>query len=285
MAKRILNYRSFNIFTIEKQVWDYGYHSHNFYELILIDEGMGMHHINGVTFGYKKGDIFLLTPADFHEFIIDQSTHFTYIKFNDSFLENLPIYMSKSNWKGMFLIALSGKWVKDGSWIANRDESLAVFQLAKLLLYEFANKQLQNIDVIACLLNALLTIIVRNMNHGSGREKRSLTEEKRIENILSYINVNVLDKEKMKLKAMADEFLMSENYISIFVKRHTGASIQSHIAQHKIKAAERLLTQSNYNINEIADRLGFSDSSHFIKLFRKYFTVSPVTYRNNHAKK
>jgi AraC-like DNA-binding protein len=49
----------------------------------------------------------------------------------------------------------------------------------------------------------------------------------------------------------------------------------------KIKAAEKLLKQSNYNINEIADQLGFNDASHFNKIFRSYKNMPPSLFRKN----
>ncbi|WP_422100095.1 helix-turn-helix domain-containing protein [Tenacibaculum maritimum] len=43
--------------------------------------------------------------------------------------------------------------------------------------------------------------------------------------------------------------------------------------------ATRLLKQTNLNISEIADKTGFSDSSHFNKTFKKYTGRNPSAFR------
>lgn len=277
--KRIINFRSFNVFVLEKEFWDYGYHNHNFYELILIENGKGKHRLNGVTFPYKKGDIFLLTPSDTHEFIIEDKTKFIYIKYTEQFLLDLLAFRKNNDWKESLRLTLSGKILIYETIVQNKKEAANVFQLSKLLLHEFSNRHSFNEEVIADLFSALLTIIVRNINQLSGKKSWLSVDGEKIDKILSYISINALDKEKMRISAMAVEFLLSANYISIFVKKHTGLSIQNHILKYKIKAAEKLLKQSRHNINEIAEKLGFNDASHFNKIFKKQYGISPLRFR------
>lgn len=276
---RIINFRSFNVFILEKEFWDYGYHNHNFYELILIENGKGKHRLNDVTFAYKKGDIFLLTPWDTHEFLIEKKTKFTYIKYTEQFLGELLDLRKNNNWKESLRLTLSGKRFIYETIVQNKEEAAHVFLLSKLLLHEFTNRHFFNEEVIADLFSALLTIIIRNINQVSGRKSWLSVEGEKIDKMLSYIAINALEKEKMKIPVIANEFLMSANYISIFVKKHTGLSIQNHVLKYKINAAEKLLKLSNYNINEIAEKLGFNDASHFNKIFKKQSGISPLRFR------
>lgn len=45
--------------------------------------------------------------------------------------------------------------------------------------------------------------------------------------------------------------------------------------------AERLLEQSEYRIEEIALRVGYTDPSHFSRAFRRWTGSSPRQYRNH----
>lgn len=276
--KRIVNFSSFNVFSIEKEVWDIEYHNHNFYELIVIASGKGTHYLNGITFTYKKGDAFLLRPSDAHTFSIKNKTRFIYIKFTEHHIwESLQADKKSELNKVVRLMMEDSSFVYDSA-ITNKTDRKHLLQLAMVLLYEFSNKRIYSKETSADLFSAIITILIRNIMNSGGRERVSKGINQ-AERILYYINVNAMDAEKMKLEHLAKEFMLSRNYISIYIKKQTGFSIQQHVMHHKIKAAEKLLNQSSYNINEIADRLGFNDASHFNKIFRTYKNMSPSAFR------
>lgn len=278
--KRIVNFSSFNVFSIEKEVWDIEYHNHNFYELIVVESGKGIHHLNGVTFTYKKGDVFLLRPSDAHEFSIKNKTRFIYIKFTEQHIwESLQTDKKKELSKVVQMLMEDRSFVYESA-IKNKADREHLLQLARILLHEFTDKNLYHKETCADLFSAMMTILIRNTMNSGGLEQiaQGLNQAERI---LYYINVNAMNPEKMKLEHLAKEFMLSPNYISIYIKKQTGFSVQQHVMQHKIKAAEKLLKQSNYNINEIADQLGFNDASHFNKIFKSYTNTAPSAFRKS----
>ncbi|HCA09676.1 helix-turn-helix domain-containing protein [Chryseobacterium sp.] len=278
--KRIVNFSSFNVFSIEKEVWDIEYHNHNFYELIVIESGKGTHHLNGVTFTYKKGDVFLLRPSDAHEFSIKSKTRFIYIKFTEQHIwKSLQTDKKRELSKIVQMLMEDRSFVYESA-IKNKADREHLLQLARILLHEFTDKNLYNKETCVDLFSAMMTILIRNTMNSGGLEQ--ITQGlNQTEKILYYINVNAMNPDKMKLEHLAKEFMLSPNYISIYIKKQTGFSVQQHVMQHKIKAAEKLLKQSNYNINEIADQLGFNDASHFNKIFKSYKKRSPSSFRKN----
>ncbi|AZA50127.1 helix-turn-helix domain-containing protein [Chryseobacterium carnipullorum] len=276
--KRIVNFSSFNVFSIEKEVWDIEYHNHNFYELIVVESGKGTHHLNGLTFMYKKGDVFLLRPSDAHEFSIKNKTKFIYIKFTEQQLWEKLQTDKKSELSNVIQLLMEDRSFVYESAIRNKADQEHLLQLAKILLHEFSNKSYYSRETSADLFSAIMTIVIRNAMNNGGMERISQGLNQ-TEKILYYINVHAMDPDKMKLEYLAREFMLSPNYISIYIKKQTGFSVQQHVMQQKMKAAERLLKQSNYNINEIADQLGFNDASHFNKIFRAHKSKSPSAFR------
>ncbi len=278
--KRIINFRAINIFKLELGVWEYGYHNHNFYELILVEKGVGIHCRNKVNFSYKPGDIFLLTPADYHEFIIQEHTQFIYLKFTDQYISELIPMSSNQSWKSAVHLLLKLNHVSFEPIVRNVNESNKIFSIVKILLSEFRGKNVFSSEIIQTLFIALLSVLIREINHPTNENKWLTLGGEKIDQILSYINMYALDKERMRVNNLARKFAMSENYISIFVKKHSGLSIQSHIMHYKMRAAEKLLKESQYNINEIAVELGFSDAGHLNKMIRRYFSCTPSAMRN-----
>lgn len=277
--KRIINFRDFNVFTVEKEVWDVEYHNHNFYELIAIDSGKGKHRLNDITFSYKKGDVFLLQPSDQHEFTISKKTKFIYIKFTDHYISTYLLPGKNKNVKETIQLLLTGRSVKYESAVLNSEDRKYFIRLAHHLLYEFSAKKKYHEEVITELFSMMITLLCRNLNNDPEATTWKNTELSKIDRILTYISIYALNETKMRIENIAGEFLLSPNYISIYVKNQTGFSIQQHVIQYKMKTAEKLLLHSDYTINEIADKLNFTDASHFNKLFTKYKNTSPSKYK------
>jgi AraC-like DNA-binding protein len=165
------------------------------------------------------------------------------------------------------------------SILKGKAETKQAFQLAEMLLLIYnTNKRYQPI-LNGQLFYALLTLLSGNLITQHEETPWENTESDKIENILSYLSMHAFNKAMVKLETMASHFSMSPHYISIYVKKHTGISIQNHVLQYKLKTAEKLLTKSNYNMNEIAQQLGFNDSSHLNKIFKKYKGVSPTKFK------
>jgi transcriptional regulator GlxA family with amidase domain len=51
------------------------------------------------------------------------------------------------------------------------------------------------------------------------------------------------------------------------------------LLQKRLEYAEHLLETSNKNINEITDECGFENATHFSRVFKEKFGLSPLLYR------
>jgi len=58
----------------------------------------------------------------------------------------------------------------------------------------------------------------------------------------------------------------------------------NYLRTKKIEKAMDLLTQSDYSVSEICFQIGFSDTSHFTKTFKKHTKQSPLSFRSNNKK-
>lgn len=279
--KRFNSFHSVNVFAAEFEKWEYEVHKHNFYELIFVEEGEGTHVLNDIPYPFKQNDVFLLTPNDAHEFEIKQKIKFIYLQFTEQiFLEKLNT-QKKTYWEEALRNVLIQFENTESSIICCKQDKEHIHALLKVMLYEYTNKGLFNNEVILELFGSIMSIVTRNINQRKLPIKGLNKNTAKINQILTYIRIHALDSEKMQIHNMAANFFMSPNYISIFVKKHSGLSIQQHIMQIKLKFAERLLKQKRFTINEVADRLGFNDASHFNKTFKKYKLLSPSMFMHH----
>lgn len=86
--------------------------------------------------------------------------------------------------------------------------------------------------------------------------------------------------ENFKLQVMAELCHISPSYFSRIFAKETGENFTVFVARLKIEWAKQLLETTDLSINEISDAFGFSDTSYFIKTFKKFENLTPTIYRN-----
>jgi AraC-like DNA-binding protein len=77
----------------------------------------------------------------------------------------------------------------------------------------------------------------------------------------------------------AEQLCISKQYLSLIVKNKTRVSIGTILSSMRTEVATRLLREPDLTIQEIAEKLSFSDQSSFGKFFKKHTGVSPLKYR------
>lgn len=105
-------------------------------------------------------------------------------------------------------------------------------------------------------------------------------------NILSpvyeYIEKNIFSN--LSLSAVAAACNISANYLSRLFSKFNDMTFSNYVNQKKIEYAKKILLSTDMSVNEVASRLGFSDCSYFIKVFRKITGNSPSQYRQQTQK-
>ena len=80
-------------------------------------------------------------------------------------------------------------------------------------------------------------------------------------------------------KQIADEIHINPDYMSHLFHKKTGVSLMSYISEQRINTAKRLLATTMLPLQQIAERVGFSNSSYFHRQFKKTVGVTPQQYR------
>src|SRR6056297_93007 len=239
MAKRFFSKHALNIFSLELEEWEFPLHNHNFYELIFIQNGSGLHSVNGVSMDYNEKDIFLLTPRDEHSFEIKEKTMFIFVKFTEQLFIEKTESSVKGRWQRRIDSVLCNPNSSPGSVVSEVGEKKKVFAILELLRIEYEKRDFFSRQITLDLFGALLTTIVQSINN----ENHFISEKKVdamscINQILGYIRQHIFEKEELTIDSLAQRFHYSHNYIGIFIKRNTGLSLREIIIETKIKTAE-----------------------------------------------
>lgn len=107
--------------------------------------------------------------------------------------------------------------------------------------------------------------------------QKSATKSPYVMQALAYIQDNF--REKITVDEIAKQILINPTYLSGLFHKEVGQPITSYINFCRINLAKQLLFESDQTITSIAAYVGFYDSSHFLKAFKKMVGISPKEYR------
>jgi AraC family transcriptional regulator len=99
----------------------------------------------------------------------------------------------------------------------------------------------------------------------------------RLNRVIEYIEANL--EREIALTALAEIAGMSPHYFCELFKRSVRFSPHQYVLRQRIARARSLLNDPRVTVIEAAVRSGFSDQSHFTKIFRRIVGVTPTGYR------
>ncbi|MFB8373051.1 AraC family transcriptional regulator [Paenibacillus taichungensis] len=109
-------------------------------------------------------------------------------------------------------------------------------------------------------------------------EKRTLKHEELIRKINCIIERDYADT-NLCLTSIADELAMSPIYVSRLYKQLTLKGLTDVINETRIAKAQFLLIETENSVADIAEQTGFTNSSYFYRMFKKFNGVTPNDYR------
>ena len=121
---------------------------------------------------------------------------------------------------------------------------------------------------------------------GRSKEQEALEDTENANNFvvkqaLSYIEQHY--KEKLQLTDVAEKVYVSHWHLSKLLNS-TGKSFSDLLNEVRIENAKKLMEDSSLHIADISERVGFADTAHFSRVFKKYTGMSAGEYRNKYLR-
>lgn len=105
-------------------------------------------------------------------------------------------------------------------------------------------------------------------------------EDERINYILEFIRNNY--KNDISLSTLSNELHLSETHICHLIKKRTNYTFKELLLQTRIQEARKMLTDTVFNVSDIAVSVGFSSSKYFCEVFKDICGFTPGNYRKKH---
>ncbi|MFD2329474.1 helix-turn-helix domain-containing protein [Cohnella sp. GCM10020058] len=94
---------------------------------------------------------------------------------------------------------------------------------------------------------------------------------------LRYIEAHYA--QDLSLQQVADSVSMNANYFSTLFKKEMNQNFGDYLLQYRVERARELFLHTNLKAYEIGERVGFINTSHFSRAFKKVCGLSPREYR------
>ena len=234
----------------------------NDYQLLYIAAGKGYFYFKGSKKAtvVEKGNMVLFRPKEpqvYYYYAKDKTevywVHFTGWKV-EQYLDSYEL-PKKEN---VFFTGVS----PDYPWIYN--------QIIRELQLQRVNYE----DVIKLFMHHIFLTISRYIKEGKQAKNETISD---IERAVHYFNENY--NKPISIEQYAEEHLMSVNWFIHNFKEVMNVPPMQYIVSLRISAAKGYLENSDKNINEISNIVGYENALYFSRLFKKYTGMTPSEYK------
>jgi AraC-like DNA-binding protein len=234
-------------------------HKHNnYFEIIYLSSGKGTHSIDHNTFQIQIPIIFFVRKEQVHHWDIKTVPRGFVVIIKKEFIEKT--YDSELKNLLSKLSALTSLQPKTHKTIE---------QLFYLLTKE------NNLTIVEGLLKALFAKILESA--------KPLTSNTKITNNIFQSFKDLLgttDELKNSVSYYAKRLNTTPQNLNAICRKTANQAASDILAEYMISEAKRLLHYTDNTVSEIAFLLGFRDSSHFIKYFKRFTGKTPLTFRS-----
>ena len=240
---------------------------HDAYELLAVYEGQVDYTIGEERFTLLPGDIIFLNSRVPHQTTICKGTLHFYLLFNE---ENEKEELSPLD---LSPVSAPATVLRAGTPI-NR----AVGDCLKAIRQEYQDQEESFDAFIKAEVHRILALLYRErllLNPRYRREARARAT--RILPALEYIDTHY--KEDITLSDLSRRLNLNESYFCRLFKKATNTSFVQYLNYVRVCKAEQLLCTTDMTISEVCYAVGFSTSSYFNRIFKKYKSCSPGLYK------
>lgn len=244
----------------------YALHGHNFYELEIVTEGGCRECVNGEYVEVSAGDVYILTPNDYHNYILPESG-------GQVKIHSIRLYFS-----------LVSDHVRE---CLSRIKSVLIpkvdnesFRIISSMA-EQANEKLKSTNpfMIAAAEYMLDSIICMLTGMENTFSAAKINDKSYISLLLKYVSENY--REDIDLADAAEKLAISKGYLSSLINSYFGRGFPEILNDYRIRQVTCELLSTNKSVTDICYDAGYQDCAHFSRVFKRCIGMTPTQFRKS----
>lgn len=255
--------------------WHSTSHFHPFTEIFFITHGNGIMEIDSIDVSVKEGDLIIINPNCPHT----EKSSYNYM----DQLEYIVFGINNLTLANKSLPQLNGETPNPTYYKImnfNNNKNVILYYLNTLVHeveekesnYELACKSILTLFIIYISRNAQSTLLIAD-----NPEKLNIECVK----IKNYIDSHY--SENITLDILSNLSYVNKFHLVHLFTKQMGISPINYLINRRIEESKNLLTTTNYTIRDISTIVGFSNSSYFSQMFKKFTGYSPRMYKNKYT--
>ncbi|QIB27366.1 helix-turn-helix transcriptional regulator [Caloranaerobacter azorensis] len=247
------------------------YKSYEYNRLCTIIEGEKKVKVNNnQTFKYDSNQFILLPPYSSVEMEIDTPTKAVVLELNNNLICDI------SNKISIDIKIETGKLIQNNLFISNNNNEIKKGISKIINLYNSSDKNKK------FLIDLYAQEVIYNLFKIKGASLILNTEYKNpVYKAVKYMEENY--NQPINIKNIAWNLNMSESNFSLYFKKIMGISPKDYLKNIRLSKAKELLKE--HNVTEVAYSVGYENISHFIKLFKNKYGITPKQYKKTFYQK
>ncbi len=249
-------------------------HKHNFYEILWVTNGKSKQSIDYKNYTITDNTLFFISPGQLHLFEEWENVAGYVILFTEPFF--LQIFQNKNI---LFELSYLDNLHKN-PFLQLKQTDTKTLQPIVDLLYQECNSVEQSTESIQALILVLLRRIQKlfsQQNHQNSNNHQLVV----FKQFKKLVETNFA--KNISISQYASLLNISTHQLNTVVKATSGQTTSDLIKARIILEAQQLLNFSELSVSQIADQLGFEDSSYFARYFKNQIGVSPQEFKKNHS--
>ncbi|MBS5585497.1 MAG: helix-turn-helix transcriptional regulator [Clostridiales bacterium] len=266
-------------------------HFHDYTQIWYITRGCCEHWVDGRKYSLLRGECFLMPPGITHLTILHPDSSIICCEValealfpNDN--EALPktnVYEQVLSLSFLFLFMREARELRTQFRMSPHAE-LRMEALMREMLHEYTHEFLYFEENLYLLIQMLILLLVREYTAFPKVSEMMKEYEKyksMVEIGISYMHEHYA--EPLTLKQVSQVSMMSRTYFCQIFKMITQKTFKEYLIELRIHQAVERIHNTQEPITDISQAVGFSDSAHFSRTFKKIMGLAPREYRALHA--
>ena len=252
-------------------------HCHDFFELVYVRHGGGLHIIDDRPYPMLRGDVYLMHPADIHGYDqAEQGSSIVNVLFQAAVVDAND-WADLTGLQGLQPFFLTNRRQAAHKLALAPGDAYAVERRCDRLIAECHDRAPGWQHSARATLVDLLVLLARaNASYGrisSDAEPAAGPVAAAMRMIARYWD------QPLSVTELATQLGYSANWFGERFHRETGLTIQGYQAKLRIDHARIMLEESHDSITDIALECGFDDPSYFGRVFKRHTGMTPRAYR------